>query len=203
MRFSMRILGLLLLILPAISLQSCAPAPVSSPVTPPTQSPPAAESDYILGPEDVIEVAVWKEPDLSKTVTVRPDGKLSLPLVGDLQAAGLTAIQLKENIKQALADYVDDASVSVTVQQINSLKIFIQGEVNQPGVYDLKSNFTVLQAVSLAGGFTQWAKKDKMVIFRKEGERVTSIPVNYDKIISGENQTQNVLLKRGDTIVVP
>jgi polysaccharide biosynthesis/export protein len=203
MRFSILVFGLLLLIFEAISLPSCAPMPVSSPVTQPTQSTPAAESDYILGPEDVIEVAVWKEPDLSKTVTVRPDGKLSLPLVGDLQAAGLTAIQLKETIKQALTDYVEDASVSVTVQQINSLKIFIQGEVNQPGVYDLKSNFTVLQAVSLAGGFSQWAKKDRIVIFRKEGERVTSIPVNYDKIISGENQTQNVLLKRGDTIVVP
>lgn len=170
-----------------------------------TASPGASveKDEYILGAEDVIEISVWKEPDFSKVVTVRPDGKISLPLVGDIPAAGLTAEQLKEKIKEALTNYVEDPSVSVTVQQINSLKIFIQGEVARPGVYELKSNLTVLQAFSLAGGFTEWAKKDRVVIFRKDGERVVSIPVNYEKIISGEDPGQNILLQRGDTIVVP
>ncbi|MBN2468042.1 MAG: polysaccharide biosynthesis/export family protein [Deltaproteobacteria bacterium] len=190
---------LLFICLPIFFLSCTTTTPVPSTTT--VDLPESSE--YILGSEDVLEVLVWKEADLSKVITIRPDGKISLPVVGDLQAAGLSAEQLRENIRQALTDYVDEPTVTVTVQQINSLKIFIQGEVNQPGVYDLKSNFTLLQAVSLAGGFTEWAKKDRISIFRKDAEKMVTIRVNYDKIISGEDPGQNILLKRGDTIVVP
>jgi polysaccharide export outer membrane protein len=170
---------------------------------PPPVSQEVPEREYLLGPEDVLEVSVWKEEDLSKQVTIRPDGKISLPLIGDIQAEGTSAAALAEQIKQALTDYVDAPTVTVSVIEINSLKIFIQGEVNEPGAYDLKTNYTVLQALSLAGGFTEWAKKDEIVIFRKQGGQVINIPVNYEKLISGKAPQQNVYLERGDTIVVP
>ena len=180
-------------------LSGCAAAPTKN-----EESAPGTSSEhYILGSEDVIEISVWKEEDLSKVVLIRPDGKISLPLIGDIQAAGLTAEELKENIGKALIDYVDSPTVSVIVQQINSLKIFIQGEVARPGVLDLRSNTTLLQAISLAGGFTEWAKKDKVVVLRRSGDKVIRIPVDYEKILSGEDLGQNILLKRGDTIVVP
>lgn len=164
---------------------------------------PVPEQEYLLGSEDVIEVTVWKEEDLSKEVIIRPDGKISLPLIGDIRAAGITAEALGANITQALTDFLDGPTVNVNVLEINSLKIFIQGEVAQPGVYDLKSNYTVLQALTLAGGFTEWAKKDDILIFRKGEGGVESIPVNYEKIISGKAPEKNIFLKRGDTIVVP
>jgi polysaccharide export outer membrane protein len=175
-------------------LSSCATAP-----------PPVSwkAGDYLLGPEDIIEVSVWKEEDLSKEVMIRPDGKISLPLIGDIQAAELSVEALTENIKQALTEFIDEPSVLVSVKEINSLKVFVQGEVNKPGAFDLKSNYTVIQALSLAGGFTEWAKKDEIVILRKEGDGVVSIPVDYDKIISGKAPGQNIILKRGDTITVP
>ena len=176
---------------------------VAAPIKNEESAPGASSEQYILGSEDVIEISVWKEESLSKIVLIRPDGKISLPLIGDIQAAGLTAEELKENIGKALIDYVDSPTVSVIVQQINSLKIFIQGEVARPGVLDLRSNTTLLQAISLAGGFTEWAKKDKVFVLRRSGDKVIRIPVDYEKILSGEDLGQNILLKRGDTIVVP
>ena len=158
---------------------------------------------YILGSEDVIEVSVWKEPELSKVIMIRPDGKISLPLIGDIQAAGLSAEKLTENIVSALEDFVDSPTVAVIVEQINSLKIFIQGEIAKPGVFFLRSNTTLLQAISLAGGFSEWAKKDEIAILRKAGDKLIRIPINYEKILSGEDLSQNILLQRGDTIIVP
>ena len=163
----------------------------------------AGGDEYILGSEDVLEIAVWKEDELTRVVTIRPDGKISLPLVGDVQAEGLTAEELKEVIENSLVDYVDNPSVSVIVQQINSLKIYVQGEVANPGVLELKSNTSLLQAVSLAGGFTEWARKDRIAIIRKSGDTVISIPIDYEKILSGKDLSQNVILRRGDTIIVP
>jgi len=180
-------------------LLACSAAPVKNEESTPEES----SEQYILGSEDVIEVSVWKEKELSKVVIVRPDGRISLPLIGDIQAAGLTAEELKENIKKALIDFVDNPTVSVIVQQINSLKIFIQGEVTNPGVLELKSNITVIQAISLAGGFTEWARKDRIAILRRSGDKVVRIPINYEKILSGDDPSQNILLKRGDTIIVP
>ena len=165
--------------------------------------PPSESKQYILGPEDVIEVLVWKENDLSKTVTIRPDGKVSLPLIGDIQAAGLTTENLKEKIKKRLKEFIDNPTVSVIVTQINSMRIFIQGEVTTPGVYQLRNYTTFLQAISLAGGFNEWAKTKRIVIIREvEGVR-WRIPVDYEKIISGKDIDQNIILERGDTIIVP
>lgn len=196
MKLKDRFVSLIVLILVGAFLSSCATAP-------PPVSPTAPSGDYLLGPEDILEISVWKEEDLSREVTIRPDGKISLPLIGDIRAEGLSAEALGEQIKEALTDYVDEPTVTVTVVEINSLEIFIQGEVEEPGAYDLKSNYTVLQALSLAGGFTEWAKKDEIVIFRREGGQAVEIPVNYERIISGKAPDQNVFLKRGDTIVVP
>ncbi|MDY6971061.1 MAG: polysaccharide biosynthesis/export family protein [Thermodesulfobacteriota bacterium] len=198
MRYNILFLSVFLIIVNSVFFVACGNAPIKTP-----KAVALGESDYVLGPEDVIEVSVWKEEDLSKELIIKPDGKISFPLIGDIQASGLTTEELRENITQALADFIEGVTVSVTVKQINSLKIFIQGEVAAPGVYALKSNFTVLQAISLAGGFTTWAKEDRIVIYRKKEGAVVGIPVNYEKIISGEDPGQNILLLRGDTIVIP
>lgn len=161
--------------------------------------------DYKIGPEDVLEVIVWRNADLTKTVTVRPDGKISLPLVGDVTAVGLTPDQLTKEIVARLREYKENPNVSVIVQQVNSYGIFVLGEVAHPGKYQLKTYTTVLQAVSMAGGFTPYASKNKMFVLRKVPERDTEvrIPIDYDEIVSGEDSTHNTVLIPGDTLVVP
>ena len=158
---------------------------------------------YILGAEDVIEVLVWKEDAFSRVVIIRPDGKISLPVIGDVKAAGLTTEELTEKITEKLKGFIDNPTVTVIVAQINSMKIYIQGEVARPGLYQLKSNTTVLQAISLAGGFSEWAKKDKIIIVREGNGKSSRIPVNYKKIIWGKDISQSLILERGDTIIVP
>jgi polysaccharide export outer membrane protein len=158
---------------------------------------------YILGSEDVIEVLVWKEDAFSRVVIIRPDGKISLPVIGDVQAAGMATEELTEKITEKLKDFIDNPTVTVIVAQINSMRIYIQGEVARPGVYQLKSNTTVIQAISLAGGFSEWAKKNKIVIVRELKGKSSRIPVNYKKIIWGKDISQSLILERGDTIIVP
>ena len=163
------------------------------------------KNDYIIGPEDVIEVSVWKSPDLSTTIMVRPDGMISLPLIGDIQASSHTAKELKEEIAQKLTEYKQDPIVSIIVKEANSQAIYVTGEVARPGKYPLRSETTIVQAITLAGGFTQWADKDQIVIIRKspmnpEGNRFT---LKYSDIVSGKNMKANILLKAGDTVIVP
>jgi len=158
---------------------------------------------YILGSEDVIEVMVFKEEELSKTIVIRPDGKISLPLVGDTRAAGLEVEELREDITEKLKEFVDNPNVSVIVLQANSMKIFVQGEVAQPGVYQLGSDTTLLHAISLAGGFNEWAKKKKIIVMREAGGKTLRITVDYEKIIADKKMNQNIVLERGDTIIVP
>lgn len=160
-------------------------------------------ADYILGAEDLIEVMVWKNPDLSGTVFVRPDGKISLPLIGDLQAAGLTSIELRDSIKVLLRRYKKTPEVSVIVREINSFSIFFVGEVVQPGKIQLKSETSFLQAVTMVGGFTEFADVKKIVLLRRENGQESRIRINYNEIISGKSSDSNVMLKRGDTILVP
>ncbi|WP_447977187.1 polysaccharide biosynthesis/export family protein [Candidatus Nitrospira bockiana] len=164
-----------------------------------------ASGDYKIGPEDVLEIIVWRNQDLSKTVTVRPDGKISLPLIGDVYAVGLTPDQLTKEIVNRLKEYKENPNVSVVVQQVNSYGIYVLGEVAHPGKYQLKSYTTVLQAVSMAGGFTPYASKSKMFMLRKLPDRETEIriPIDYDEIVSGEDSTHNAILVPGDTLVVP
>ena len=163
------------------------------------------KNDYIIGPEDVIEVSVWKSPDLSTTIMVRPDGMISLPLIGDIQASSHTAKELKEEIAQKLTEYKQDPIVSIIVKEANSQAIYVTGEVARPGKYPLRSETTIVQAITLAGGFTQWADKDQVVIIRKspmnpEGNRFT---LKYSDIVSGKNMKANILLKAGDSVIVP
>jgi polysaccharide biosynthesis/export protein len=160
--------------------------------------------DYKIGPEDVLDISVWKNADLSKTVTVRPDGKISLPLIGDLEAAGHTAAQLKEEIVVRLKKYQETAVVSVIVQAVNSYRVFVVGEVKTPGPYLLKTRTTVLQAIAMAGGFTQFASKNKMVLVRPKGDGSDErIRVSFDDLVYGGDRQENLILKAGDTIFVP
>ena len=141
------------------------------------------QSEYRLGPEDVIEVFVWKQPDLSTTAVIRPDGKVSLPLLGELEATGKTAVQLQEEVTKRLLQYVADPMVNVIVKEINSPKISVLGQVNKPDRYPIKQRLTVLDAIALAGGFTDFAKRDKVTIIRNSGPDKVRIQVNLKKVV--------------------
>ena len=163
-------------------------------------------TDYIIGPEDVLDIAVWKSPDLSRTVQVRPDGRISLPLIGDVVAVSQTSAQLTEEIATRLKAYMESPAVSIVVKEVNSYAIFVLGEVVKPGRYPLKSKTTLLQAVTLASGFTPVASRNKIVIFRfanNEGEPLMKIKASFDDIVLRDGTNQNIELKPGDTIVVP
>ena len=158
--------------------------------------------DYIMGPEDVLEITVWKNADLSKQVQVRPDGRISLPLIGDVSAVGRTAAQLTEEISARLKSYMENPTVSILVK---GYQIYVLGEVNAPGKYPLKSKTTLLQAITIAHGFTQVAARNKIVVFRfgKDGEGLHKIKASYDDIVLRDGSDQNIELKPGDQIVVP
>jgi polysaccharide biosynthesis/export protein len=164
---------------------------------------PADSSQYIIGPEDVLYIHVWKEEILSKTVTVRMDGKISLPLIDEVQAAGITPLQLKEILSQKLNEFVDIPTVNVIVMEANSFKVYISGEIKKPGVYSLRSETSLAQIIPMAGGFTEWANPKNIIILRKEGGNDKRMTVNYKKFIQGGDLSLNPVLKPGDTIIVP
>ena len=168
----------------------------------------SSSKEFLLGPEDVLEVNVWRNQDLSRVVVVRPDGMISMPLIGDIRASGLTATQLAESISKRLKEFKENPSVSVSVKEVNSYFIYVLGEVARPGKVPLKSYATVLQGISIAGGFTPYASKNKIQVVRPnaqvDGEpREMRIPVRYDDLLSGTGEPGNFILKSGDTIVVP
>ena len=163
---------------------------------------------FVLGPEDVIEVVVWKTPELSRQVVIRPDGKISLALIGDVVASGLTADQLAQKILEKYKAFKENPSVSVNVIEVNSYYVFIVGEVEKPGKLPLKSYTTVLQAMSLAGGFSQFASRDNILVIRnvedEEGKlKEIRIPLRYSDLISEDGGMYNLTLKSGDTVIVP
>jgi len=162
-----------------------------------------ADPNYVIGPQDVIDISVWKEPELSRSVPVRPDGKISLPLVNDVQAAGLTPAQLGAQITTSLTKYVTNPQVTVIVSQINSQRIYILGEVARAGSYTLLPEMTVLQALSDAGGFTAFANSKKIYVLRQDNGKQQKVPFNYKDVVSGKDPSQNITLKPGDTIIVP
>ncbi|HET7206870.1 MAG TPA: polysaccharide biosynthesis/export family protein [Terriglobales bacterium] len=162
----------------------------------------ANNASYVIGPEDTLHVAVWKEPDLTATLPVRPDGKISMPLLNDVQAAGLTPMQLAASITQSLKKYVTDPRVTVVVTGMNSQRIYLLGEVLHSGPTALTPGMTILQALSSAG-FTQFANTKGIYVLRQENGKQTKIPVHYKQLIKGESGAQNFALKPGDTIVVP
>jgi polysaccharide biosynthesis/export protein len=163
----------------------------------------ATDPDYKIGPQDMLRIDVWKEPDISRVVPVRPDGKITLPLVNDVQASGLTTTQLAAKIAEGLKKFITSPQVTVGVTEINSRKIFVSGEVAHPGAFPLLPNMTVLQALSTAGGFTQFAREKKIYILRMEDGRQVKHPFNYKDAVSGKNVEQNIMLQGGDIIVVP
>jgi polysaccharide export outer membrane protein len=160
---------------------------------------------YVIGPEDVLDVTVWRNPDLSKEVAVRPDGRISLPLIGEVTAVGKTPAQLTEEISAKLKEYKENPQVSIVIKEVNSYAIFVLGEVAKPGRYPLKSKATLLQGITIAGGFTPVAARNKLVVFRfgENGQSDEKIKASYDDIILRDGSKQNIELKPGDTIVVP
>jgi polysaccharide biosynthesis/export protein len=161
-----------------------------------------AGPDYVIGADDMLHVSVWKEPDLTQSLPVRPDGKISLPLLNDVVAAGLTPTQLADSITTKLKKFMSDPHVTVVVTAMNSQKIYILGEVLHPGTTMLQPNMTVLQALATAG-FTQFANTKGIYLLRNDNEKQQKIPVHYRELIKGESVAQNLSLKPGDTIVVP
>jgi polysaccharide export outer membrane protein len=161
------------------------------------------DDSYVIGPEDVLNINVWKEADMSGSVPVRPDGKITLALIGDVQASGLTPPQLTQALTGKIKKYVDDPHVTVTVMATNSRRIYVLGEVGHPGAMPLLPEMTVLQAISAAGGITPYAKAKNIYVLRNENGAQTRLPFNYKSVLAGRNPEQNIVLKLGDTIVVP
>ena len=156
---------------------------------------------YVIGPEDVLDIFVWKEESLTKTVPVRIDGKISLPLLDDIQASGLTPLQLKEELTKKLSGFVDNPTVTVTVKEANSYRVFISGEVKQPGIVRIRHEVTLVNLIIMVGGFTEWANKRKILIITKENGKEKRITANYNKIIDGD--TPDIVIKPGDTVIIP
>src|SRR5215467_11579568 len=184
-------------------LYACSAQVPSSPTAMPSQEEEALPQDYVIGSEDSVEVQVWKNPDLSRTVTVRPDGKISLPLIGDVQAAGQTAAQLTDAVTEKLKTYYKEpAQVTVIVHQVNSYAIYVLGEVKGQGKQVVRSGTTFLQAISLAEGFTPFASKNKIALHHRDSDsKETVLLIRYKDILAG--QQANLILKPGDTIIVP
>jgi len=162
----------------------------------------AADSDsYIIGPEDVLNIYVWREESLSKTIPVRMDGKISLPLVDDVLASGLTPLQLKEILVTKLKNFIDNPNISVTVMEANSFKVYVSGQIKNPGVFKLRSETSFLQLMTMTGGFTDWADQKNILVIRKEKGKDVRITANYKKIIEGE--ASDFAIKREDTVIIP
>lgn len=183
-------------------------SPTPNPDPPSMDRPPLppsrADDSFIIGPEDVLDISVWKEPELTKQIPVRSDGKISLPLLGDIVAAGRTPAQLRVDISDKLKGYIEDPRVDIIVQQINSLKYNVFGEIGKPGSYVLNGGTTIVDAIALAGGLKDFARRRKIYILRVDSAGVQSrFTFNYDDFIKGKNTRQNILLKPRDTIVVP
>ena len=159
--------------------------------------------DYVVGPGDVLDISVWKDESLTRSVLVLPDGTIAFPLIGNIQAAGKTLLELKKEIETGISRYVKDPVLSLEVRQVNSMIFYVIGRVNNPGKFLLNANINVLQALAMAGGLNPFAKKGSIRILRQHGDRTESFPFNYDDVIMGKNLGQNITLQRGDVLVVP
>src|SRR5437870_9213121 len=183
-----------------------APPPPAIMAQEPAAAPPGATTaagDYKIGPEDILDIAVWNNTAISRTVPVRPDGKISLPLLHDVQAAGLTPMELREVLVKRLADYMPTPEVSVIVREVHSFKVSVLGEVKKPGQFELKSSSTVLDVIALAGGFTEFAARSRIVILRQAGATVKRVPFNYNNALSPGARPEDLFLRPGDVVVVP
>jgi polysaccharide biosynthesis/export protein len=163
----------------------------------------ANDAEYKIGAQDVLRIDVWKEDQLTRTVPVRPDGKVTLPLLNDVQAAGLTPMDLAGVIMERLKEFINNPQVTVSITEINSRRVFVTGEVTRSGAFPLLPNMTVLQALSSSGGFTQFARTKKIYVLRVEDGKQVRLPFNYNDVVRGKKTEQNILLQPGDLIVVP
>jgi polysaccharide export outer membrane protein len=190
---------------PQAPLPQVASANGASAAKPPATAPAgvATPADFVIGPNDVLTVVFWRDKDMSGDVGVRPDGKISLPLLNDVQAAGLTPEQLRQALTAAAAKYVEDPSITVVVKEINSRRVFITGQVARPGPYALTGPTTVLQLISMAGGVAEYAHSKNITIMRTENGKPVSFRFNYKEVINRKNLKQNIELKPGDTVIVP
>jgi polysaccharide export outer membrane protein len=205
----------------SIAAADTAAAATSAAITPPADAAAAAapaahppvvvrdpssvdlSKEYLIGPEDLLDVLVWKNcPDLCRTVPVRPDGKVSLPLVNDIQAAGLSPNDLRDQLTDRLSEYIQAPEVSVIVREVHSVKVAVVGAVKMPGHYEVRSPATVLDLLARAQGLTEFASKDKIVVLRQNGSTTTRLPFNYRKVADGSDQ-ENFFVRAGDIIVVP
>ena len=168
-----------------------------------TVAPPVVPADYVIGPEDVLGVVFFREADISGDVTVRPDGVITLPLIGEMKAAGMKTEALRDAIQTAAGKYLTEPNVSVVIRQLNSRKVFITGGVMNSGAHQLTGPRNVMQLIEQAGGLTEYAKKGDITIIRNENGRTRSFKFNYDEVSRGKKLEQNILLQPGDTVVVP
>jgi polysaccharide biosynthesis/export protein len=173
----------------------------------PPGSAPAAGADipphYVIGPEDVLSVVFWRDEDMSTDVVVRPDGKISLPLLNDVQAAGLTPEQLRAAVEKVAAKYLEDPNATVVVKEIHSRKVYVTGQVGSPGTYPLATGMTVMQLIAVAGGLQEYADAKNIVIMREEGGKTRYFRFNYRDVVRQRNVGQNIRLEPGDTVLVP
>jgi polysaccharide export outer membrane protein len=192
---------------PAAPTQAPAqPAPQTVVTPTPSTAPPAGITpppDYIIGPDDILNVVFWRDKEMSSDVVVRPDGQITLPLINDVQAGGLTPDQLRAGIHKEASKFIEDPRVSVVVKQINSRRVFVIGLVGKPGAYPLSNPTTVLQLLSMAGGVGEFADHKKIIVMRNEDGTQKALKFNYKDVIQGKNLKQNILLQPGDTVVVP
>ena len=161
------------------------------------------DKDYLIGPGDVLDISVWKDEALTKSVVVLPDGKISFPLIGEVIASGKTVAQLKKEIQDKLVPFVPDTTLSLEVKQVNSMLIYVIGRVNSPNRFILNVNVNVLQALAMAGGLNPFAKRGKIKVLRQEGDQTRIFNFQYDDVVDGKHLEQNITLQRGDVIVVP
>lgn len=198
-----RVLFLLVAMIGQLTAQTFTDGTAS--VAPSTKVAPtlAGSAEYLIGTEDILQINVWKEPDISSSVPVRPDGKISLALLSDVQAAGLTPAQLAADISERLKQFITEPRVTVIVTAMNSRRAYVMGQVSRQGAILLVSNITVLQAIASAGGPAQFANTKKIYVLRTDAGKQQRLPFNYDAVIKGKNPEQNIFLKPGDTVVVP
>jgi polysaccharide export outer membrane protein len=173
------------------------PAPVSS------QVPDIDPSSYRVGPEDLLEISVWREDALKKEALVRPDGGISYPLIGEVQAAGKTVLEIREEIAKRLERFIPDPAVSVAILKVGSQRVYVIGKVNKPGEYPIGRYVDVLQALSMAGGLTPFADSNDIRVMRREGGRQIVLPFEYGRVVRGQKLEQNIELRGGDVVVVP
>ena len=179
-------------------------ASAQQPASPAKAKPaPAGIDEYKIGPEDVLSISVWKNEPMSRVLPVRPDGMISLPLLDDIMAAGLTPMELRNVLAQKLAEYVPSPAVTVIVNDVRSFKVSVIGEVVRPARYELKSRTSVLDVLALAGGFNQFAARTRIVVLRQEGDKKVRIPFNYNRVTSGSADEENLYLRPGDIVLVP